>query len=244
MLDLFTAAVRSGADDGQAAAFSGETLARLDGVLGALPTTSEGVIGVEHVYEELAKSHAYLRDAAEALGRTVALLLGAHASFPFAEEVPLTRDALVRAVGMLTQSSDAMFAQEAECGGKTAVRARSKTARMEFLFSVLARPETGVGVPTRGDVVDVLCRVRYPAPASPTYSQRRPITELEPIAGRLLPEGLPERDGLRVEMVELRPLADLCNAMKEDGGVKAEEMLEGKKELEKEEFIQWAKAVS
>lgn len=236
--------MKAGSDDGQSAAFSSSRLAQLEQVLDSLPTNAAGEISIDDVYKHLASNHSYLKDAVPSPSSTLALLLRAHASFPFAGDVPLTKDALVRSVGLLTQSSDAMFAQSADVGNQPAIRPRSKTARMEFLFTVLARPDTKAGIPTKDDVLDVLCRIRYPAPSSPSYSQRRPLPELEPVATRLLPASLPSRDGLRVALVDLRPLADLCNAMKEDKGAAAERLLESKEEIGKEEFIEWAKAVS
>jgi hypothetical protein len=198
------------------------------------------------VQAHLLKSFAPLASHIEAAFPTISLLLFSHASFPFATEVRFTKDALLRSLALLTQSSEYMFAQSADVGHETAIRARSKTARVTFIFSVLARPEPPTGVPTKDDVLDVLCRVRYPALSSLSYSQRRPITALEPLATRLLPSssGLARSEGLKVSMHTLRPLADICNVLRNDSGVKAEKLLEGKESLDEQDFKQWAKAVS
>jgi hypothetical protein len=198
------------------------------------------------VQAHLLKSFAPLASHIEAAFPTISLLLFSHASFPFATEVPFTKDALLRSLALLTQSSEYMFSQSADVGQEPAIRARSRTARVTFISSVLARPEPPTGVPTKDDVLDVLCRIRYPAPSSPSYSQRRPIAALEPLAGRLLrgSSELSRREGLRVSMPTLRPLADICNVLRNDSGVEAEKLLKGKESLDERDFKQWAKAVS
>jgi hypothetical protein len=45
-------------------------------------------------------------------------------------------------------------------------------------------------------------------------------------------------------MPTLRPLADICNVLRNDSGVEAEKLLEGKESLDERDFKQWAKAVS
>ena len=211
----------------------------------AFSTDAAGVIKVEDLQEYLIQSHPLLHDQTTAASSTIALLLNAHSCFPFTEEEPLTKDSLIRSIGLLTQSSDNMFSQSADVDRKPAIRARSRTARMDFLFSALAQPDLGTGVPTKDDVLDVLCRIRYPAPSSLRYSQRRPIVELEPLAERLIPLYiLPSRDHLKVSMTVLRPLADICNAMRDDQGAEAEKLLADKESLGRQEYKQWAKAVS
>ncbi|KAF2446428.1 hypothetical protein P171DRAFT_519941 [Karstenula rhodostoma CBS 690.94] len=244
--DLFTTLVKSGTDEGQSAAFSEERLEALERVLEATGTDSTGKVAIERVQAQLVKSHPSLADEVDAASSTILLLLHSHACFPFAKEVPLTKDALIRSIGLITQGSDHMFSQSAAFGQKPTIRARSKTTRMEFVFSALAHPEPPTGVPTKDDVLDVLCRIRYPHPSSFTHQQRRPITELEPLAERLLPQSSasPSRDSLRVSINELRPLANICNAMRDDKGVEAEKVLVGKESLDWNEFKLWAKAAS
>lgn len=247
MRDLFTTLVKTGTDDGQSAAFTPSRLAFLEQLIETRSSHAVGENGLEQeVQAYLVKSHPSLKSQLEAAVSTTSLLLHSHASFPFTEEAPITKDALIRSIGLLTQSSDYMFSQSADVGRQPAIRTRSKTARMDFLFSALARPESPTGVPTKDDVLDILCRIRYPVPSSPSFSQRRPIADLEPLAERLLPSSasLPSRDDLRVSIASLRPLADICNAMRNDNGAEGEELLIGKESLGRQEFKQWAKAVS
>ncbi|KAF1974595.1 hypothetical protein BU23DRAFT_598278 [Bimuria novae-zelandiae CBS 107.79] len=244
VLNLFTTLIKSGTNDGQSSAFTPQQLASLEHLLSTLPTNAAGQIDINAIQSHLSTHHPSLRAHINAASSTISLLLHAHASFPFAEEVPLTKDALIRAIALLTQSSDSMWAQSADVGQQPAIRTRSRTARMEFIFSALARPETRMGVPTKEDVLDVLCRVRYPAPSSASYSQRRPISELEPLAERLLTPSLPSRDELCVSVAEFRGLAGVCYAMRDDGGVEAEKLLASKESLNRDEFKQWAKAAS
>lgn len=213
--------------------------------LGALPTNASHEIDVKDVHAQLVKSHPMFKSQVEAAFGAIVLLLNAHACFPFAEETPLTKDAFIRSIALLTQSSDPMFSQSADVGQQPAIRKRSIAARMDFVFSALARPDRRFGMPTKDDVLDVLCRVRYPAPSNPSFVQRRPIAELDGMAGRLLPSPLPVKDDWRVSLMHLRPLADLCNAMRNDGGTEADKLLVGKESsgLGREEFKQWAKTV-
>lgn len=194
----------------------------------------------------LVNGHPTLASDIDVAFSAISLLLHSHACFPFAEQVPLTKDALIRSIGLITKGSDYTFSQEAASGQDPTIRARSRTARMDFVFSALAHPEPPTGVPTKDDVLDVLCRIRYPHPKSFSMQQRMPITELEPLAERLLPASaaLPARETLRISVSSLRPLAQICNAMRTDRGVAAEEVLAGKESLDQKEFKQWAKAVS
>lgn len=243
---LFTKLIKSGTDDGQSAAFRPERLEALERVLEATATDATGEVAIEGVQAYLVNSHTSLANEVDAASSTISLLLHSHASFPFAKEIPLTKDALIRSVGLITKGSDHMFSQSAAFGQEPTIRARSRTARIDFIFSALAHPEPPTGVPTKDDVLDVLCRIRYPHPASFTSQQRRTITELDPLAERLLPPStaLPSTTSLRVSINELRPLARICNAMRDDKGVEAEKVLAGKESLDQSEFKQWAKAVS
>ncbi|KAL5380527.1 hypothetical protein PMIN06_007860 [Paraphaeosphaeria minitans] len=243
--DRLTNLIKCGTDDGQSAAFRPERLEALERVLGDTPTNATGEVAIENVQAHLVKSHPSLANEVEVASPTISLLLHSHACFPFAKEVPLTKDALVRSIGLITKDSDYMFSQEASFGQEPTIRARSKAARMEFIFSVLAHPDPRTGVPTKEDVLDVLCRIRYPHPKSFTAQQRRTIKELEPLAERLLSPsaGLPSRDSLRISISALRPLADVCNSMRDDK-CEAEKFLAGKETLDWIEFKKWAKAVS
>ncbi|KAL5388958.1 hypothetical protein DPSP01_002664 [Paraphaeosphaeria sporulosa] len=243
---LLTNLIKSGTDDGQSAAFRPERLEALERVLEKTLTNATGEVAIEGVQALLIKSHTSLANELEAASPTISLLLHSHACFPFAKEVPLTKDALVRSVGLITKGSDYMFSQEASFSQEPTIRARSKTARMEFVFSALAHPVPCTGVPTKEDVLDVLCRIRYPHPKSFTIQQRRTITELEPLAERLLPpsSALPSRDSLHISISALRPLANICNSMRDDKGVEAEKVLAGKESLDRIEFKEWAKAAS
>jgi hypothetical protein len=244
--ELFTKLIKCGADDGQSAAFRPEELKTIEHILEATSTNATGEVAIEDLQARLVQSHPSLGKEVDAASAIIFLLLHSHACFPFAKEVPLTKDALIRSVGLLTQSSDHMFSQSAAFGQEPTIRTRSKTARMEFIFSALAHPGPTTGVPTKDDVLDVLCRIRYPHPTSLTSQQRRSIAELEPLAERLLhpSSDLPSRDSLRVSINDLKPLADICNAMRNDRGVEAENVFAGKDNLDRSEFKQWAKAVS
>lgn len=239
--------MQSGAPDGQSSAYSSEKLNFLTSLISTFSTSESGEISIEDVHAHLLKSHSLLPSAKlQASLPTLSLLIRAHASFPFPRPALLNLASLVRALALLTSSTNAMFAQSAGLSGAPAIRPRSVTAKMEFLFSVLARPDIPTGVPTKDDVLDVLCRIPYPFSKNPSVLPRMTISSLEPMAERLLQTSteIPSRQDLRVDTETLRPLADLCNVMRKDSGAAAESVLQDRESLTKQEFIQWAQAVS
>ncbi|CAI6339398.1 unnamed protein product [Periconia digitata] len=243
VLNLFTDLVKSGAPDFQASAISESELDYLERLLDSFPALEYGGIDLTAVGSYLIANHPRIQSHVEDVSPTALSLLLGHCNFPFATEVKPSKDALIRSIALLTSSSDYMFSQEADIGSEPAIRARTVTARLEYIFSVLAHPPKGV--PTQDDVLDVLCRIPYPFPVSPTFVSRHTITSLQPMAARLLPSStdLPSRDSLRLSVAVLRPLADLCNIMITDRGAKAESLLEGKDELNELDFVVWAEAV-
>ena len=66
------------------------------------------------------------------------------------------------------------------------IRTRTPSARLRFIYSALTNPPCGA--PTQDDVLDVLCRVKYPAQlAYKGQSLRRPVADLASLAERLEP---------------------------------------------------------
>jgi hypothetical protein len=140
------------------------------------------------------------------LGAVPALesLLVSHAHFPFTSPVILTRDALLRAVLLLTHHVDLPFKQACGVGQEDEIRTHSDEERIRFIYSALVCPPTGA--PTHGDVLDIVSRVKYPWQTwGKGIVRRRLLNEFEPLARRLEPtRNVQVPESLLVEHLEPR----------------------------------------
>lgn len=91
-----------------------------------------------------------------------------------------------------------------------------ENTRMEFIFTALASPPSGVFIV--GNVLGVVGRIKYSKP-SPQYLsiRERPTREFVPLVERLLPGGLPKREDMVVSVEVLRPFVELCYKMSSFG---------------------------
>lgn len=221
-----------------------DELAHFDKVTVNLKTTPDGQIDVSSVVQYLKEAHGPKAQVIGSASSLLESLILAHAHFPFSEPVHLTRDSLLRAVILLTWLCDKYFRQSVSIDRDDLIRTRSETSRLQFIFSALACPSTGL--PTGSDLVDVLCRLNYPMARRKKPENepiRRPASELQPLGERLQ---LTRKATViqPVATTELRPLADVVALFPlrweepvKDVGLQAGDS------VEKEEFVKWAKRV-
>lgn len=78
------------------------------------------------------------------------------------------------------------FKQAVGIGKHHVIRTRTPSACLQFIFSSLAHPPTGT--PTHNDVLDILCRVRYPTRTAAKGQLRcKPVEQLSSLVERLEP---------------------------------------------------------
>ncbi|KAJ4304631.1 hypothetical protein N0V90_000157 [Kalmusia sp. IMI 367209] len=158
----------------------------------------------------LKQLHGPKSSAIEAAAPLLEALLTSHAYFPFADPLPLTPTTLLQAILLLTWRCKNYFKQSVSINGDDTIRSRPTHRRLLFIYSALSHPPTGC--PTHHDVVDVLCRIEYPMGryAKPQNEPvRKRVTELEPLAERLMPEGKKEQKPDPVAVKTLEPLVEL-----------------------------------
>jgi hypothetical protein len=133
-------------------------------------------------------------------------LLYAHARFPFSRPVPLTRDALLRAVMLLTERGALFFSRPA-----IGPVCRTTRDRLTYIFTALAATNAGVGVVDRESVVDVLTRLPFPLPSHATLGPGKQRVDFERMADRLDPPcDVGVEKPVRVTTDVLAPLASLA----------------------------------
>ena len=157
---------------------------RMAGVIAA----SDGHIPPDSIISELLKAHPSNADIIRSLAPTLEQLLVAYASFPFSTPAVLTKDAVCRAILLLTGRGWRCWRH----GKGEGIRPRSDEKQLLFLYSALVCPP--VGAPTQGDVLDVISRVHYPCDVNRStilsnlnYLLRHPATDFIPMAERLQP---------------------------------------------------------
>jgi hypothetical protein len=166
-------------------------------------------------------------------------LITSHASFPFTRAPKLTADALCRSLLLLTNQCESNFKQQVCLGDHTTIRTRTPSARLSFIFSALTNPPSGA--PTHDDVLDVLCRVQYPAKlAYKGQLLRRPVADLVPLAERLelVKEQAPVANIPAATMGQLRGLVEALPSPYQHLVVYTDVDTSG--DLRVEEFVKWA----
>ncbi|KAJ4305082.1 hypothetical protein N0V90_000612 [Kalmusia sp. IMI 367209] len=176
-----------------------------------LSLSEDHQISIRSILDHLKQAHAAKAPVVEAAGPILETLITSHAHFPFADPVLLTRNTLLQAIILLTRRCRQYLLQEVSLGDDLVIRVRSERQRLRFMYSALAHPPAGL--PTRHDIVDVVCRVKYPMDFdhSPKVEPRKYVRELEPLAERLKPDGDVEVQG-RIPVADLQPLVELVAA--------------------------------
>jgi hypothetical protein len=215
-----------------------------DKVVAALPKSDNAELEMRSITDYLVQNqdqddkHQALLSAVPALES----LLVSHAHFPFTSPVMLTRDALLRAVLLLTHHVDFPFKQACWVGQEHEIRTHANEERLRFIYSALICPPTGA--PTHDDVLDVVSRVKYPWQTwGKGIIRRRLLADFEPLARRLEAVGnvhVPE--SLLVESLE--PLRALVKAFPPRWGDPVVVVgFGGEDALTGEQFVEWATKV-
>ena len=222
-------------------------LARFDDLVAGFDLDSDGQIELNSLLKHLTLSHATQTDLIRSTASNLEILITSHACFPFSSPTPLTRDAFCRAVLLLTSRCEKPFRFATWVSGKHGydyVRTRYPRDRLMFIYSALARPPTGYS--TSNDILDVVCRVRYPwFICSKNLDRLRPITDFIPLAERLEPSSLKDPsllDPLPVSLLE--PLHDIAKAFPPRHKEPAADLgFGGADTLTMNEFLLWARKV-
>jgi hypothetical protein len=230
----------------QPRSFTSAELGFIKQLLDTFPVDKADELDIDDIHSHLYRNHPSIQENVQAAYPVILILIYSHCSFPFASQVPLTKDALIRSLGLLTTRSNNLF-KPLRYKAEYSIQERTLTSKTEFLFSALAQPNPCTGVPKIDDILDIVSRVEYPHTLNPCMAPRRPLSHLYPTADRLLASSsdteLPSREILTVSTTVLEPLADLCKVIRDDDKVEGESLLAGKDSLTQEEFLQWATAV-
>ena len=155
-------------------------------IASSLTIGTDDQLDMESILQHILQQHRENREALQLNMTNLETLITSHASFPFTRSPKITADALCRSLLLLTDRCESSFKQQVGLGDHVTICTRTPSACLRFLFSALTNPPSGV--PTRDDVLDVLCRVQYPAqPAYKGQLLRRPVADLVPLAERLKP---------------------------------------------------------
>lgn len=199
---------------------------------------------IDSVTAYILEAHAQ-DDEHEAVNRAapiLASLILAHAHFPFMDPVTLTRDALLRAILLLTHHVELPFAQTCQIGHEYEIRKHPEKARLRFIYSALAGSYTGV--PTQDDILDIISRVKYPWQTwGKGIVRRQLLDDLKPLAKRLGSGGNAKvADSVPVERLEL--LRELVEAFPPRWGDPPSVVgFGGRKAVTARQFVEWAKKV-
>lgn len=228
----------------------------IDGTPGGQLQMSSIINHLTHAHNTPAKAEA-IQSAAVILET----LIISRAHFPFSSPTPLTKEAFCRATIMLSDRCIENFKSSIIIGRDYVVSKRTNRKRLLFIYSALASPPTGKlhclylriiadfglsvpGMPTHDDVLDTVCRVRYPWRY---YSKpndepvRHPVTEFLPLAKRLEPL---QDAKLPVSISTPHPLRDLVAAFPpRRGRVPTDLSFENGGTVDAEQFVLWAKKV-
>ncbi|KAH8727618.1 hypothetical protein GQ44DRAFT_824929 [Phaeosphaeriaceae sp. PMI808] len=126
--------------------------------------TPNGEIEPSEVFRFLRHAHPSQALLIQSTQPSLMSLLYAHARFPFSNPVPLTRDALLRVVMLLTQRGTDFFEKRIIEPPK-----RTDGDRLTYIFKVLATPNAGIGIIEYEDIEEVLLRLPFPPPL-PTFN--------------------------------------------------------------------------
>jgi hypothetical protein len=166
-------------------------------------------------------------------------LIVPHACFPFSDTVPLTRDALCRAVILLTHKCKSTLGRKA--------KSPLSDRRLRFIFSAISQ-HTPAGVLSYDDMLDAVHRLPYPARANRVkgYVILKSRECLAPVADRLEP-GKPKSVTLEpLPIAVLKPLEELVQAFKSERNPPLADFnpkLPDVSEVSVEQFVEWAEKV-
>lgn len=209
-----------------------------------LETTPAGHIKTSSVVHLLKKSHNKKVEVIDAAAPFLETLVLAHAQFPFAQSVALTKDLLLQAVILLTWRCHDYFRQRTAINKDDTICKRPETERLGYMFSALACPPTGRQ--TRKDVLDVVSRINYPMGrwAKPKDEpMRKLVKELEPLAERLQPKN-DANEPEDIKVADLHNLVELVASFPSRWEEPLSDVGFGEVEvLSKQQFVQWAERV-
>ncbi|KAF2449655.1 hypothetical protein P171DRAFT_197283 [Karstenula rhodostoma CBS 690.94] len=218
-----------------------------------LEVALSGQIRMSSIICHLEQVHTSKIGAIQSAASLIKALITAHAHFPFSAPVELTEKSFCRAILLLTNRSQELFkqAEGGTIGGVESdyIRKRPDEKRLTFIHSALLIEPAGVstsdsGIPTQDDVLDVLCRVQYPAAVRGKHRvQRRPVSEFLPLAERLEPSPEGKRE-YEVPGSQLALLRDLIAAFPPRWTESPVELEHAEQDsLTAEQFVLWATKV-
>jgi hypothetical protein len=208
-------------------------------IASSLTVGTDNQLEMSSIMQRILHQHKENREALQLNMKNLETLIASHASFPFTKPPKLTTDALCRSLLLLTNRCESSFKQQVCLGDHTTIRTRTPSARLRFIFSALTNPPSGV--PTQDDVLDVLCRVKYPAKlAYKGQLLRRPVADLVPLAERLEPvkELAVAETMSAASMQQLRELVEAFPSQYQHFVVDTDVDTSGS--LRVEEFAKWA----
>ena len=215
-----------------------EELECFSSIVPSLTVGIDGQLNISSIAQHILQQHTKNRESLQLNRINLESLIISHASFPFIR-AKLTADALCRSLLLLTNRCESNFKQQVCLGGHKTIRTRTPSARLRYIFSALTNPPSGV--PTQDDVLDVLCRVKYPAQlAYKGQLLRKPVTDLAPLAERLQPckEQVVVENMSAATMQQLRELVEAFPSPYQHLVVDTEVDTSGS--LRVEDFVKWA----
>ena len=216
-----------------------EELKYFHSIASGLTIGTDDQLDMQSILQHVLQEHRENREALQLNMTNLETLITSHASFPFTSSPKITADALCRSLLLLTDRCESNFKQEVGLGDHVTICTRTPSARLRFVFSALTNLPSGV--PTQDDVLDVLCRVQYPAQlAYKGQLLRRPVADLVPLAERLEPlkEQTVAKNMSAVTMQQLKRLVEAFPSPYRHLVVDTDVNTSGS--LRVEEFVKWA----
>lgn len=208
-------------------------------IASSITVGTDNQLDMSSVMQHILHQHKENPEALQLNRINLETLIISHASFPFTKTPELTVNALCRSLLLLTDRCESNFKQMVCLGGHKTIRTRTPSARLRFIFSALTNPPSGV--PTQDDVLDVLCRVKYPAQlAYKGQLLRKPVTDLAPLAERLQPckESVVVENMSAATMQQLRELVEAFPSPYQHLVVDTE--VDISSDVHVEAFVKWA----
>lgn len=213
-----------------------------DDIIAGFGATSDSQLHMPLIIQHLTRAYTTKAEVIQSANSILKTLILSHACFPFSSPVLLTKDAFCRAILLLTRRCEINFNQVEGTSSYDVIRERSKQKRLTFIYSALVRPPTGI--PTHDDILDVVCRVRYPTGYyAKGVLRRRPISDFLPLAERLAPlEDKTLPDLLPVSF--LQPLKSIVEAFLPRQDKPVDDLgFDRRDTLSAEQFMLWATKV-
>lgn len=213
-----------------------------DDLVAGLDVAADGQLQITSILDHLTRAHATKSEVIQVNTSILEILIISHACFPFSSPVLLTKDAFCRALLLLTSRCESNFKQATSTAGQQTMRERMEQQRLQFIYSALACPPTGMA--THDDIVDIISRVKYPWLVAPKgIVRRRPVSDFFPLAERLEPskdKTLPDT----LPVSNLKPLGKLVAAFPPRWNEAVSDLsFKGSGMLSVEQFVQWATKV-